>query len=99
MEAMDCGKPVIGANAGGVPEEVEDGVTGLLYHPGDAADMADKICQLLSHPDVARNMGAAGRERVKTLFDKTTQLHKIEAVYQSLARRNQWRPGGEAFPS
>ena len=84
MEAMYCEKPVIGADSGGVPEEIENGVTGLLYRPGDDADMASKICQLLANPGMARKMGTAGKLRLQKMFSKASQMPEIEHVYQSL---------------
>lgn len=84
MEAMCCSRPVIGANAGGVPEEVADGITGILYPPGNHKQMAEKIIRLLERPELARQMGEAGKKRVEGVFNKKTLCTRIENVYQEM---------------
>lgn len=68
LEAMACGKPVIGGTHGGAPEVIEDGVTGYLVPHGDAAQLAMSIETLLSDPNMAQKMGARGRQRVEREF-------------------------------
>lgn len=68
LEAMACGKPVIGGSHGGVPEVIEDGVTGYLVPHGDAAQLATSIETLLSDPAMAQKMGGRGRQRVEREF-------------------------------
>jgi phosphatidylinositol alpha-1,6-mannosyltransferase len=65
LEAMACGKPVIGGAHGGIPDIVEGGVTGLLVSHGDVERLAEALESLLSNPARAREMGAIGRERVQ----------------------------------
>ena len=65
LEAMACAKPVIGGAHGGIPDIVEDGVTGLLVPHGDAERLAQAIESLFNNPSRAREMGARGRERVR----------------------------------
>ena len=81
MEAMYCRTPVVGADAGGVPEEVEDLKTGLLYQPGNHQQMAQNILRLLDNPDQASAMGLAGKDRVLRIFEKQSLCRKIENVY------------------
>lgn len=95
MEAMDCGIPVIGAHAGGVPEEVADGQTGYLYEPGNPEAMARAIIRLLSVPGRSKEMGENGRTRVRTLFEKNARCRDIEAVYRSMMDRNPNTKEGE----
>jgi phosphatidylinositol alpha-1,6-mannosyltransferase len=64
LEANACGVPVIGADSGGVADAIVDGVTGFLIPPDDVPALADRLHRLLSDPDLARQMGAAGRARV-----------------------------------
>ena len=76
IEAMAHGKPVIGGAHGGAPEVVEDGVTGYLVQHGDAIQLATSIETLLMHPELARQMGGRGRQRVErdlrfSVFAKT----------------------------
>jgi phosphatidyl-myo-inositol dimannoside synthase len=68
LEAMAHGKPVIGGAHGGVPEVIEDGVTGYLVPHGDAAQLATSIETLLSDPALAQKMGARGRQRAEREF-------------------------------
>ena len=68
VEAMASGIPVIASRIGGLPYTVTDGVTGLLFEPGDPADLARKIGQLLDDPELRRRMGLAGRKRFEEDF-------------------------------
>ena len=86
MEAMYCSKPVVAANAGGVPEEVDDGKTGILYDPGNYREMADGIMYLLRNPKVRMKMGRAGREKAERVFNKELLYPKIEGIYFNLMR-------------
>jgi len=84
LEAMALGKPVVGTLAGGLPEIVVQGKTGILVEPGDADQMAQAIRSLLNEPDVARAMGEAGLERVRSHFSVASCVHDIEEVYDEL---------------
>jgi phosphatidylinositol alpha-1,6-mannosyltransferase len=65
LEAMARGKPVIGGAHGGAPEVIQDGKTGYVVQHGDVAEVATAIDSLLANPELARQMGARGRERVE----------------------------------
>jgi colanic acid/amylovoran biosynthesis glycosyltransferase len=64
LEAMAHGKPVVASAVGGIPELVEDGVTGLLVEPGDVAGLRAAIERLLADPMLRRRLGRAARARV-----------------------------------
>lgn len=68
LEAMACGKPVIGGAHGGAPEVIEDGKTGYLVPHGDAAQLATAIETLLENPALEIEMGRRGKERVEKEF-------------------------------
>ncbi len=68
LEAMAHAKPVIGGGHGGIPDIVEDGVTGLLVPHGDASVLAQALESLLRDPAKAREMGARGRDRITKKF-------------------------------
>jgi phosphatidyl-myo-inositol dimannoside synthase len=68
LEAMACGKPVIGGAHGGAPEIIEDGVTGYLVPHGDPIHLATCIEALLADPAHAKEMGARARGRVEHEF-------------------------------
>lgn len=78
-EAHALGRPAIGARIGGIPESIADGESGLLFTPGDPADLAAKIQRLLDAPDEARAMGARGRERVQS--ECSAHYARVMAVY------------------
>jgi len=64
LEAMAHGRPVVASAVGGIPELVEDGVTGFLVEPGDVSGLREAIERLLSDPALRRRMGRAARARV-----------------------------------
>jgi len=68
LEAMACGKPVIGGAHGGAPEVIEDGKTGYLVQHGDAVQLATAIETLLADPDLRKEMGRRGKQRAENQF-------------------------------
>ncbi|HZT44238.1 MAG TPA: glycosyltransferase [Chthonomonadaceae bacterium] len=87
VEGMAAGKPVVATNGGGIPEIVEDGVTGLLVPMGDAESMAEAICRLLAHPETARAMGRQGHERARARFTIQHTTRQMEGVYHKMLQR------------
>jgi glycosyltransferase involved in cell wall biosynthesis len=86
-EAMGCEVPVVATDAGGLPEVVEDGVTGLVVPRGDSAALAGAIGSLLADPERSRRMGQAGRERALRLFDWDRSAEQFEQLYREVAVR------------
>ena len=84
LEAMRCGKPCIGSDAGGIPEVIRDGIDGLLIPPGDRGALAEKIRYLLRHPDERRRLGAAARRRHLDCFTVEQIAAKALAAYRVL---------------
>ena len=70
--------------AGGVPEIVVHGETGILVPMGEPAPMARAILALLADPEQGRRMGAAGRKRVQSEFTIEQTARKVESVYREL---------------
>ena len=68
VEAMAAGKPVVASRIGGLPYTVSDGLTGLLFEPGNPFDLAEKIGRLLDDPALRRQMGLASRRRFEEDF-------------------------------
>ncbi len=81
IEGMAAGKPVVATNGGGVPEIVEDGITGLLVPMGDVTSMAQAIGKLLGDSAWRERMGQAGKERVIRQFTIQHTARKVEGVY------------------
>lgn len=61
LEALTMGLPVVASDVGGVPEVLEDGVTGFVVPPGETAALADRLNRLATHPSLRRNMARAAR--------------------------------------
>jgi glycosyltransferase involved in cell wall biosynthesis len=86
LDAMALRKPVVATHAGGIPETVQDGVTGLLVPPRDAAALAQAIRHLLQHPELQVRFGEAGRHRVEQGFTAERMARQTMQVYHQLMR-------------
>ncbi len=82
LEAMASGLVVVATPLGGTSELIDDGVNGLLFPPGDAAALAQKLIQLLENPPLRTTLAQAAYTRVAQEFTLETMLDKIEAVLQ-----------------
>jgi glycosyltransferase involved in cell wall biosynthesis len=85
LDAMACGKPIVATTAGGMPEVVEDGATGLLVPPRDHQAMAAAIVKLLTSPDLRARMGAAGLARVRARFSVERMVQDTLEIYRRVA--------------
>jgi glycosyltransferase involved in cell wall biosynthesis len=85
LDAMACGRPIVATTAGGIPEVVVDGQTGLLVPPRDHQAMADAIVRLLSDPELRKRMGAAGAARARTKFSADRMVRETLRLYQRVA--------------
>ena len=84
LEYMEAGLPVVSTRVGGVPDLVEDGVTGLLVNPGDPAALAGALAELLGDRERRAEMGFKGRERRRSEFDIDVTVERIEQLYEEL---------------
>lgn len=82
LEAMARGKPVIASSVGGIPELIEDGVTGLLVPPMDEEALAEAVHALLADPARGRRLAQAARQRVADRFTPKQQLHRLTALLE-----------------
>lgn len=85
LEAMACSRAVVATRAGGLPEAVADGETGLLVPPHDEPALARAIVTLLRDPERRRAMGEAGRARVVREFSVEKMVRDTLAVYERRA--------------
>ena len=85
LDAMACGKAIVATTAGGIPEVVKDGETGLLVPPRDDAALARAIIALLADEHARRTMGAAGLQRVRERFSVERRVQDTLRVYQRVA--------------
>lgn len=84
MEAAACGVPAVATAVGGVPELIEDGVTGLLPPLGDPAAFAAALERLLDDPALAAAMGAAARRRAVEKFSLGRQVDALLELWQEI---------------
>jgi glycosyltransferase involved in cell wall biosynthesis len=78
LEAMACGVPVVGSDAGGMPELVAEGQSGYLRPVGDVEGMAACVLSILKHDALRQTLGAASRKRAEDLFS----MERIVALYE-----------------
>jgi glycosyltransferase involved in cell wall biosynthesis len=84
IEAMAHSRPVIGSDAGGIPDIIRDGETGLLVPPDDPLALSQAIERLRSDPQAARELGARGRDWVARQFGWERIADTLEGLYRSL---------------
>lgn len=88
LEAMMCCKPVIASRRGGIPEIVQDGITGLLADPDNPNEFLAAVIMLLSNPHEAYKMGLNGHQYVLKHYTDRLVYSKIETFYQNLMEEN-----------
>jgi len=82
VEAMACGLPVIASRIGALAELVQEGVTGLLFEPGNAADLAAKLTWANNHPEEIRAMGIRAREIYEEKFTARRNYAQLMEIYE-----------------
>ncbi len=86
IEAMAMGKPVVATRAGGVPEIVDEGRTGLLVDPASSPQLAQAICRLLQDPDLRRRLGNDGQRRAKKRFSAEQHAREMGRVFGQVGK-------------
>ena len=89
VEAYACGLPVIASRLGAMAELVRDGETGLLFEPGNAADLAQKMQWAEAHPETMRRMGEAARAEYEASYTPETNFNQLMAIYSDAIATNQ----------
>jgi glycosyltransferase involved in cell wall biosynthesis len=92
LEAMSCGCPVVASTAGGTPESVLDGKTGLLVPRRDVAATAAALDRILGDSSLRQRMSQAGRERVVAEFSDDVFINRVLKVYEKAIARSEASP-------
>lgn len=87
LEAMACGVPTVGSRAGGIPEVVVDGETGLLSEVGDIKNMSKQVIRLLMNPSEYERMRRNGLERAEHYFSSEGITAQYETIYAKVLGR------------
>jgi len=82
VEAMATGTPVVGSRVGGIPEMVQDGVTGFLVPPGDEEALAERLRWVLKYPREAEAMGHRAREFARSFFSSEAYLAGYKRLFE-----------------
>jgi glycosyltransferase involved in cell wall biosynthesis len=86
IEAMAAGTPVVGSNNGGIAEQIEDGVSGILFAPGSAQDLAQALDRLLTDAEYRQRTSEEGRRRVRNAFSLESTYLSMAALFEELTR-------------
>ncbi len=81
VESMGHGIPVIGADIGAIACMIEDGVDGLLFEPGNARDLAEKVTRLWNDPELCRRLGQNGRAKAQRLWNPEAHVKGLSETY------------------
>ncbi|MBD9359870.1 glycosyltransferase family 4 protein [Methylomonas fluvii] len=84
VEALAHGLPVLASNLGSMAEIISDGENGLLFEPGNSADLANKVRWLINNPVVRRNLGKNARRTYVSHYTPDINYQKIMEIYQGL---------------
>lgn len=84
LEAMAAGTPVIATTVGGIPDAIENGVSGFLVEPGDVPALAERIQQLLADSELRERFAAAARAKVMSDYATQRLLAQVEELYKRL---------------
>ena len=87
LEALACGTPVVATAVGGIPEQVDDGVTGFLVPSGDAEAMAARVHQLLADSELRQKIGVQAVESARSRFSLDQQVDSYLSWYEEILHR------------
>jgi glycosyltransferase involved in cell wall biosynthesis len=82
IEALAAGRPVIASSTGGIVDWLQDGVSGMLVDPGDAAGLAKALGELLADPERQQRMGSAGKQAVNARFSPERHVEALLQAYR-----------------
>ena len=84
LEMMVRGRPVVATRVGGIPEVIEDGVSGLLVPPNDVNALAEALTTVLASPELQRSFGRAGQHRASQMFTAERQISEMLDTFESV---------------
>jgi glycosyltransferase involved in cell wall biosynthesis len=84
LEAMRSGLPCVVTAAGGLPETVQDGETGIVVPPGDVAGLASAISALIRDPDLRQRLGSAGRRRYLADYSYSLWESRVRQLHEEM---------------
>lgn len=84
LEALALARPVVATRVGGIPEVIEDRVTGWLVGPDCEEELAEACVALMNDRDLAERFGRSGQQRVREQFSATSMAERVADVYRSL---------------
>jgi len=89
LEALALARPVVASAVGGIPEVIEDRVSGWLVAPRRDGEIADACIALMNDGDLADRFGLAGQQRVSQHFSVRSMAEKVAGVYRTLLQTTQ----------
>lgn len=89
VEAYAAGKPVVASRIGGIPELVRDGVTGLLFEPANADELAEGMNRLVRNPNMATEMGREARELAEECYSPDAHYEMLIRAYRMAAENRE----------
>jgi glycosyltransferase involved in cell wall biosynthesis len=98
MEAMACGCAVVASRTGGNPELICEETTGLLFEPGNRAELASCLRRLISQPALRERLGNAAAALIHSRFTAGAAADRMGAVYWELLARRMGYDGGGSLP-
>ena len=96
LEALAAGVAAVGSRIPGISDVLAEGVTGLLAAPGDPADLARRLGELIDAPAFRQRLGAAGRELVRARYDFADVIARLEQLYGDLGGPDRAEHGGDS---
>ncbi len=88
IEAMASGLPVVGSDVDGLPELVQDGISGFLVPPLDHRALADRIGQLVINSELCKKMSEAARQRAQQYFSAEQMCTRVTQIYDELLTKH-----------
>lgn len=95
LEAFACGVPIVASRIGTLSDVIQDGISGLLFDPGQAADLAAKVKWMINHPDDGGRMSTNGRAEYETKYTADRNYESLIGIYHRVVGVSSDRPTQE----